>query len=167
MLDLENLENSETCEDLEEIKSFWATIVDKIDTSYLKDAKLKIANMDGLKATESNAIALTEGRADDSGLHFEISFDEVFYDLKLHWQIAVICHEVAHAIRIQEWYESLMLGQCAIDDWKEYAATDGHDEAWEQIAKRIAAIIGIEPDMAAIKHIDFTDNKYFQTQIDF
>lgn len=154
-----------SCESLGDIKILWSAIATKNEISYLKNVEIIVSNMDGYNGNDLNAIGLTEALADNTGLHFTITFDEVFYDLKPVWQVAVICHEIAHAIRIQEWYTLLMNGQCTVDDWKNYAATDGHDEIWEQIAKEIAAKAGIDPETAAIKSIDFTDDRFFQTQL--
>lgn len=153
------------CETLEDVKQLWQDVASVSTKNELKDLEIQLDLLDDVFGIDMNAIGITEGTLQNQELQLTVYFDEVFIDLKPEWQVAVVCHEMAHAAVILEMFHKLQSKEIDAAFWNKYSKTSGHDEYWENVLREICTKVNADFEKAKITKIDFTDNKYFQTQL--
>ena len=165
-------ESTKTCETVEDIEDLWYQIATRAKSHlHAEIAGLNIVeeNLDPKSVADPNPLAETRAEVVDGDLFVDIHVDPVFYDLKPDWQVAVLVHEIGHAEDIYRFYDKLLSGEATIDDWKKKAnpvySNGGHDLDWKSVTRDIALACGVKADMALLTVIDFTDNKFFQTNL--
>ena len=165
-------ESTKTCEAVEDIEDLWYQIATRAKSHlHAEIAGLNIVeeNLDPKSVAEPNPLAETRAEVVDRDLFVDIHVDPVFYDLKPDWQVAVIVHEMGKATDNNPLNKKPLSGEATIEKKKKKAnpvySNGGHDLDWKSVTRDIALACGVKVDMALLTVIDFTDNRFFQTNL--
>ena len=165
-------ESTKTCETVEDIEDLWYQIATRAKSHlHAEIAGLNIVeeNLDPKSVADPNPLAETRAEVVDGDLFVDIHVDPVFYDLKPDWHVAVLAHPIGRADDLYRPYGKLLSREDTTDDQKKKAnpvySNGGHDLDWKSVTTDNALTCGIKAAMALLTVIDFTDNKFFQTNL--